>query len=196
MLNQASDNDGPIIQVSSIFQKHNPFSHTISRRNFYSITNGKGMCGVLCQDETESGQKTSHLHRFLPRARDLGRMLLLLTQYNMSTNSKNIYTQELCRVSIYQPVVLHAIKIQGYEKASFSVWHPSRTGPMSGSSHCHPKISFTLKLATDFYQIAIFLEQKILAIKSVYSFPSPWESYRMVYDLCRQFNLNSSKYHH
>lgn len=57
MLNQASDKDDPIIQIFCIFQKCNLYSHTMSRRNFCSVSSGKGMCGVPCQVEQKVAKR-------------------------------------------------------------------------------------------------------------------------------------------
>lgn len=139
MLNQASDNADPIIQILCVFQKCNPYIPT-PRQGWDSAVSAMAKKSVgfpVRLQRQKMAKKTNHVHRLLPRAGDLGRMHVFLIQYYTSSNSKILYTpRDYGEMSIYQPMLLHAIKIQGYGKGSFPECHPLRTGQWS---HCHPR---------------------------------------------------------
>lgn len=138
MLNQVSNNADPIIQIICIFQKCNPHIPT-------SYQEGASAMSAMAKESLEfpfrlqrqkMAKKTNHSHRLLSRVRDLDRMLVFLTHYFMPSNSKKLYTQrDYGELSIYQPMLLYGIKIQGYEKASFPEWYQPRTWQWSS---CHP----------------------------------------------------------
>ena len=129
----------------------------------------KKACGVPCQvAEVESGQKHKALAQIPPQIERLDRRLVLLTQYCMSSNLKNLYTQrDYGELPIYQAIVLHAIKIWSYGIANFPELHAPRTEPRSGNEAIvtprliHAKTGYKFL----FIRQLILLQQKISAIK-------------------------------
>lgn len=54
--------------------------------------------------------------------------------------------------------------------------------------------SFMPKLATNFYQITNFFNSRKFQPKNCLLPPFPQDSYKIIHDLCMQFNLSSSKH--